>query len=61
MRGEKSSAQLLPAWLSRIRAALCRATLQAQYEFDGLHIEELIWQLPYGPPTAAIFLKPAGF
>ncbi len=36
------------------------ATVHAQYEFDGLHIEELTWQLPYGPPTAAIFLKPAG-
>ncbi|HQG78418.1 MAG TPA: hypothetical protein PLS58_13075 [Bacteroidales bacterium] len=30
------------------------------YTFDGLHIEELRWQLPYGRPTDAIFLKPAG-
>jgi len=28
--------------------------------FDGLEIEELSWQLPYGPPTEAVFLKPAG-
>ncbi len=27
---------------------------------DGLHIEHLEWQLPYGPVTKAIFLKPAG-
>ena len=27
---------------------------------DGLDIEELSWQLPYGPRTQACFLKPAG-
>ena len=31
-----------------------------QYVFDGLHVEELSWQLPYGPPTEAILMKPAG-
>jgi dienelactone hydrolase len=25
---------------------------------DGLHAERLSWQLPYGPPTEALFLKP---
>ena len=30
-----------------------------QYTFDGLHIEELNWQLPYGRPTEGILLKPA--
>ncbi len=29
-----------------------------QYTYDGLHIEELTWQLPYGRPTEAILLKP---
>ncbi len=29
-----------------------------QFSYDGLHIEELIWQLPYGRPTEAILLKP---
>jgi len=29
-----------------------------QYEYDGLHIEELSWQLPYGRSTEAILLKP---
>ena len=29
-------------------------------EHDGLHIELLRWQLPYGAPTEAVLLKPAG-
>jgi dienelactone hydrolase len=28
--------------------------------YDGLHVEELSWQLPYGPRTEAVFMKPAG-
>jgi dienelactone hydrolase len=35
-----------------------RAELQHQIVDDGLHIEHLTWQLPYGPPTEAVFLKP---
>lgn len=31
-----------------------------QWEFEGLHVEALRWQLPYGPPTEATFLKPLG-
>lgn len=31
----------------------------AAYDLDGLHVEELTWQLPYGRPTEAILLKPA--
>jgi dienelactone hydrolase len=31
-----------------------------ELEFDGLSIEHLEWQLPFGPPTQAVFLKPAG-
>jgi len=34
-------------------------TVKKTYEYDGLHIEELSWALPYGPPTEAILLKPA--
>jgi dienelactone hydrolase len=34
-------------------------TVHRVYEYDGLHIEELSWQLPYGAPTQAYFLKPA--
>lgn len=36
------------------------ATVQHVFELDGLHIEHLFWQLPYGPPTEAWLLKPAG-
>ena len=31
-----------------------------QFVYDGLHIEELSWQLAMGPRTEAIFLKPEG-
>jgi len=30
------------------------------YEYDGLYMEKLRWQFPYGPPTEAVFMKPAG-
>lgn len=33
-------------------------TVIKQYNYDGLHIEELRWQLPYGRPTDAVLLKP---
>ncbi len=36
-----------------------KAEVQHQFEFDGLAIEHLSWQLPYGPPTEALVLKPA--
>ena len=36
----------------------CR--IERRYEFDGLQVEELSWQLPYGPRTEAVLLKPAG-
>lgn len=37
-----------------------RARLVRGFHLDGLEGEELEWQLPYGPPTRAVFLKPAG-
>jgi dienelactone hydrolase len=37
-----------------------KVQLQHQLVYDGLHVEHLSWQLPYGPPTEAVFLKPAG-
>lgn len=37
-----------------------RAEVQHQFDYDGLHVEHLNWQLPYGPPTEAVFLKPKG-
>jgi dienelactone hydrolase len=41
-------------------AATPKPVLQHQLEFDGLSIEHLEWQLPYGPPTEALLLKPVG-
>jgi dienelactone hydrolase len=38
---------------------LPEVTVKRQYEYDGLHVEELSWKLPYGRPTDAILLKPA--
>src|SRR5260221_11111334 len=34
--------------------------VQRRVQFDGLEIEHLQWQLPFGPPTDALLLKPAG-
>lgn len=34
--------------------------LHRRHSFDDLDIEELSWQLPYGPRTEAVFLKPSG-
>jgi dienelactone hydrolase len=36
------------------------ATVLRQFEFEGLSIQHLRWQLPFGPATEALFLKPAG-
>lgn len=35
-------------------------SVQKKYVYDGLDVEELSWQLPYGRPTQAILLKPRG-
>ncbi len=35
-----------------------KVIVKNKYEYDGLSIEELSWQLPYGRPTEAIVLKP---
>jgi dienelactone hydrolase len=68
----RNDASDLDSWRSRARAryretlmqpnagSTPRATLQHRFEYDGLEIEHLSWQLPYGPPTEALFLKPAG-
>lgn len=32
--------------------------VDARGEYDGLYVEWLSWQLPYGPRTEAVFLKP---
>lgn len=64
--------QDLAAWRSRAHGRFVDAllapeptgtpkvTVQHQREFDGLSIEHLSWQLPYGPASEALLLKPAG-
>jgi len=37
-----------------------KVTIHNQYIYDGLQVEEISWQLPYGRPAEAILLKPAG-
>lgn len=39
---------------------LPKVSVEKKYSYDGLDIEELSWQLPYGRPTKAILLKPQG-
>lgn len=35
-------------------------SVDKQHAYDGLHIEEISWQLPYGPRSEGILLKPEG-
>jgi dienelactone hydrolase len=37
-----------------------KVSVHKKYRYDGLDIEELSWQLPYGRHTEAILLKPQG-
>ncbi len=39
-------------------AGMPKVNVNKQHTYDGLHIEEFTWQLPYGRPTEAILLKP---
>ena len=62
----------LPTWKPPARARYLEALSQPdsggtpevqvehRFEYDGLAIEHLTWQLPYGPRTEAYLLKPAG-
>jgi dienelactone hydrolase len=71
-RQPRFQAAAIDAWRQeareRLRAALMqpatggvpRAEVQHQLVHNGLHVEHLTWQLPYGPPTEAVMLKPAG-
>lgn len=42
------------------KPATPKVTVLKKYVYDGLEIEELSWQLPYGRPTQAVLLKPQG-
>jgi len=53
-------ARFLEALHSPGGAATPVPVVQHQLEFDGLSIEHMQWQLPFGPPTEALLLKPLG-
>lgn len=53
-------ARLFERLASPDTGGLPQVTVLRQHTYDGLHVEELSWQLPYGPPTGAVFLKPEG-
>jgi len=36
-----------------------KVTVKEQFTYDGLQVEKVSWQLPYGRPTEAVILKPA--
>jgi dienelactone hydrolase len=71
-RDERVRAGELDAWRKgarqRVRDCLLqpstgptpKAQVQHQFDYDGLHVEHLSWQLPYGPATEAVVLKPKG-
>jgi dienelactone hydrolase len=52
--------RLRDALLQPATGSTPNAAVQHQLDFDGLHVEHLHWQLPYGPPTEAVVLKPSG-
>ena len=52
-RGRVKERMAIPAL-----GGLPQVKINKQYTYDGLHVEELSWQLPYGRPTEAILLKP---
>src|SRR3954465_4569526 len=52
--------RVLACLLSPDTGGVPKAELQHRFSHDGLEIEHLSWQLPYGPPTEAYFLKPEG-
>ncbi|RDB03826.1 hypothetical protein DVG78_21460 [Runella aurantiaca] len=52
----KASELIFKPDLGKIPAVM----VEKKYAYDGLDIEELSWQLPYGRPTKAYLLKPQG-
>lgn len=59
---EKWKKQAMAATVNRLAipeiGGMPEVKVKKQYTYDGLHVEELTWQLPYGRATDAILLKP---
>lgn len=56
---EQARARFLELLLRPETGGVPQASIQHRIEFDGLAMEHLTWQLPFGPPTEAWVLKPA--
>jgi dienelactone hydrolase len=56
----EARASLLAKLLQPETGGTPKAELQHRFDHDGLTIEHLKWSLPYGPPTEAYLLRPAG-
>ncbi len=56
----RARTRFVDALLAPAPAPVPVVTVDHKREFDGLEIEHLRWQLPYGPVTEAVLLKPAG-
>jgi dienelactone hydrolase len=57
---EKARKRLLECLAMPDSGGVPKARVAGRVEFEGLSIEHLRWQLPYGAETEAMFLKPAG-
>lgn len=57
---EQARARLLERLAQPDTGGVPQVTVHRTIHYDGLHIEDLSWQLPYGEPTQAYFLKPEG-
>jgi dienelactone hydrolase len=57
---KKARARLLECMAMPESGGVPKARVAERVEFEGLSIEHLRWQLPYGAETEAMFLKPAG-
>jgi dienelactone hydrolase len=55
----KAAAKVLELLAQPYTGNTPKAKIHKKHLHDGLYIEELSWQLPYGPRTQAFFMKPA--
>ena len=56
---KKARLRLLDCLAMPDSVGIPKAQVLQEVEFEGLTIQHLQWDLPYGPPTNAMFLKPS--
>ncbi len=59
-RRAAAKARILECMAPPTLGPIATPEVRRRWEHDGLVVEELSWQLPYGPRTEAWVLKPAG-